>query len=366
MAINPLLWRESIVSIGRGEPFRERVVAVALAGAAMVACPLYWDWQGWDRASVAGSASLAHAALGLVVTVQACLSVGLVLPTARAIALERDKKTLDALLATRLSGPQVVLGVMASGLLRLANGMVATLPPVVLMGYLGGIDPRLALPAGLGLASTAFSVAALSAVSSVGSRTAGHAARGAVGLLFGWFVLPAVLLMLRGFFLPTVPAWLVRPLLWAVDSSPFGPAASFFRIMPRPWGLVEGVVRMSAIQVGVSVALTAWAACRLRPASRALYDVEGRIGMLRALRAANRRPPHRRPCGDDPVLWGELHSVGGRGRAHRLADRLARLACLALFAVGVWWFAAPAFAELSERGYGPSPRAYTMPEINPL
>src|SRR4051794_29404575 len=206
MAINPLLWRESIVSIGRGEPFRDRVVAAALAGAAMVGCLLYWDWQGGGRASVSGSASFAHAALGLVVAVQACLSVGLVLPLARAIALERDKKTLDALLATRLSGAQVVLGVMAAGLLRLANGLAATLPPVVLIGYLGGIDPRLALVAGLGLASTALSVAALSALASVGSRSAGHAARGAVGLLYGWFVLPILLLMLRGFFLPTLPA----------------------------------------------------------------------------------------------------------------------------------------------------------------
>ena len=107
---------------------------------------------------------------------------------ARAIASERDRKTLDALLATRLSSPQIVLGVMAAGLFRFANGLAATLPVVVLMVYLGGVDPRFASLACVGLASTAVGVAALSAVASVESRTAGHAARAAVGLLYAWFV----------------------------------------------------------------------------------------------------------------------------------------------------------------------------------
>ena len=122
---------------------------------------------------------------------------------------------------------------------------------------------------------------------------------------------------------------------------------------------------MAAIQVAVAGALTAWAVWRLRPASRALYDVEGRIGMLRALRAANRTLPRRRPCGDDPVLWNEKYWLRVRSRAGRVAGRLVRLAWAGLLAVGTWWFAAPAFVELAERGYGPSPEAYTMPEIEP-
>ena len=284
MSIGSFLRREYVVSIERGELFRDRILAAALAGTAVVSCLLVWDWKGWDRTSVAGASSFAQVAFGFVVAAQACISVGFVLTVARAIASERDRKSLDALLATRLSSPQIVLGVIAAGLFRFANGMGATLPVVVLMVYLGGVDPRLALLACLRMMSTAFGVAALSAVASVESRTAARGSRAAVGLMYAWFVLPACLLLYRGFLLPAAPVWLVRPLLWALDGSPLGVAGSFLGILPRPWGLVDAVFRMALTQVAVAGALAAWAAWRLRPASRALYDVEGRIGMLRALR----------------------------------------------------------------------------------
>jgi hypothetical protein len=137
-------------------------------------------------------------------------------------------------------------------------------------------------------------------------------------------------------------------------------------VFPRPWGLAEAVFRMAALQVAIAAALTAWAVWRLRPASRALYDVEGRRGVLRALRAANRALPRRRPCGADPVLWNEVYCHRMRSRAWRVAGRLARLASAGVIVVGTWWFAEPAFVELAERGYGPAAEAYRMPDLNPL
>lgn len=366
MSIGPFLRLEYAGSIERGELFRDRLRAAVPLGLVLALALVVWDWNGWDRASVAGAATFAHVAFGLVVAVQACLAVALVFPVARMIALERDRKTLDALLATRLSSLQIVVGVMAAGLFRCANGMAATLPVVILMVYLGGVDPRFVMLACVGLGSTALGVAALAVVASVESRTSVRALGAAAGLLQVWFVLPVVSLMLRGLFLPAVPAWLVTPVLWALDSSPFGPAGSFFRILPRPWGIVAGVYRMAALQAAVAAALTAWAVWRLRPAARALYDAEGRIGMLNALRAANRSLPYRHPCGADPVLWNEVSSDRARSRAGRFAGWLVNLLTTSLIAVGTWWFAGPAFLELAERGYGPSAQAYTMPEINPL
>ena len=160
MSIGPFLRREYVVSIERRELFRDRLRAAVLTGTAVVSCLVVWDWKRWDRTSVAGAASFAHVALGLVVAVQACISVGFVLPVAGAIASERDGKSLDALLATRLSSPQIILGVMAAGLFRFANGMTATLPVVVLLVYLGGVDPWYAPLACLGLASTGMALPA--------------------------------------------------------------------------------------------------------------------------------------------------------------------------------------------------------------
>ncbi len=58
---------------------------------------------------------------------------------------------VDALLATQLSGAEIVVGTMAAGLLRAANGLAAAFPLVVLMVFLGGVDPGLVLLSGAGL-----------------------------------------------------------------------------------------------------------------------------------------------------------------------------------------------------------------------
>src|SRR4051794_31932866 len=121
MAIGPLLRREDVVSIGGRTLFPGRLPAAAPAGGVVGGGLTVWDWKGWDRVSVAGAAAFSHVAFGLVVAAQVCMAIGFVLPTARVIASERDKKTLDALLATRLSSPQFVLGLVAAGLFRFAN-----------------------------------------------------------------------------------------------------------------------------------------------------------------------------------------------------------------------------------------------------
>ncbi|MDG3006811.1 hypothetical protein [Paludisphaera mucosa] len=366
MSLGMFLRREYVVSIGRGSLFRDRLLAAALTGSAVLACLLLWDWNRWDRTSIAGASSVGRVAFGLLVVVQVGFAVAFVLPTARAIASERDGRSLDDLLATRLSSSEIVLGVMAAGLFRFANALAATIPVSVLIVYLGGVDPRYALLAFAGSASTALLVAAMSVAASVESRTAGRAARSAFGLLYLWFVVPALLLTARGFLLPAVPDWLLTPLLWALDGGPLGPAGSGIGILPRPWGIVEAVARMAAIQVVVAGALTAWAIRRLRPVSRALYDLEGRIGLLQALRAASRSRPRRRLCGDDPVFWNEAFGQPTETRAGRAASRGVQFAGIGAIVVCTWWFAGPAFRELADRGYGPSAEAYRMPEMNPL
>jgi hypothetical protein len=141
---------------------------------------------------------------------------------------------------------------------------------------------------------------------------------------------------------------------------------SLIGVFPRPRGLVAAFFRLAVFQVAVALALVAWAIWRLRPASRALYDVEGRIAMLRALRAAVRSLPRRRACGFDPVFWNDVYSYSAKTKAGRVAGRLVRLTTAGMLVVGTWWFAAPAFVELSERGYGPSAEAYTIPDTSPL
>jgi hypothetical protein len=282
-----------------------------------------------------------------------------------AIASERDRKSLDALLTTWLSGAEIVVGSMVAGLLRAANGLAAALPLVVLMEFLGGVDPGLVLLSGVGLASTALAAAAISVAASVGARTRGRPVSIAIGLMLAWHGLRPAFLALRMHLWTGGPRWVPEAALWMFDTSPLGVALSLLGVMPRPGSIVESVLRMTAIETAGAAVLPLWAAWRLRPASRALEDVEGRSVRLRTLRQSRRRRP-RPPCGDDPVLWNAIQTNQRATVGAWIEARLVGLVWIGLIGLVTSWFAVPAFRELAARGYGAGPEAFTMPAWNPL
>jgi hypothetical protein len=120
---------------------------------------------------------------------------------------------------------------------------------------------------------------------------------------------------------------------------------------------------MMALQSAGAVVLCVWAIWRLRPASRGLADGEARSRVVRALRARWMRRP---ACGDDPILWYEMHSARGTSRLERVSSRICRVIGIGLFAALVLSFAAPAFRELAERGYSRSSDNLAVPEFHPL
>src|SRR5262249_31104305 len=264
------------------------------------------------------------------------------------------------------SGAEIVVGTMAAGLLRAANGLAAALPLVVLMVFLGGVDPGLVLLSGAGLASTALAAAAISVVASVGARTRGRAVSFAVGLVLAGSALPPAFLALRMLLWTGGPRWLTEAALWLLDTSPFGVGLSLLGVVPRPSSIIERVLRMMALETAGAGVLTLWAAWRLRPASRALEDVEGQSARLRMLRHSRRRRP-RPPCGDDPVLWNAIHTNRRATMGAWIEGRLIGPVWIGLIARVTSWFAVPAFQELAARGYGAAPEAFTMPAgMNPM
>jgi hypothetical protein len=233
------------------------------------------------------------------------------------------------------------------------------------MVFLGGIDPGLVLLSGAGLVSTAVAVAAIAVVASFGARTRGRAVTVAAALVFTWLVLPAAFLFLKMFFWPSGPRWLTQAALWLLDSSPYGVVTSLLGVMPRPGSVVERLLRMMALETAGAAVLTLWAAWRLRPASRALEDVEGHSARLRMLRQSRRRRP-RPPCGEDPVLWNAIHTNRRATVGACIEGRLIGLIWIGLIALVTSWFAVPAFRELAACGYGAAPEAFTLPDGNPF
>ena len=367
MWLGPFLRRELTTSVRGSRAFGDRRNAAFLTAIVVLGSFLLWDWQEWDRTSIVGSHRFGLATFGLLASGMALLAMGIAgSRVALAIASERDRKSLDALLASEFSSVEIVLGVMAAGLFRIANALAAPLPVVVLMVFLGGVSPAWVVLAGIGLASVVVLMVSFAVVASVESRTGARAVNLGSGLFALWALAPTLFLVFRPWLWPGAPSWLTSAVVAIGDGSPLGLMSNLGGIIPRPGGPVEAVLRMAAWQVGGSLALVAWAIARLRPASRGLYDVEGQATRLRMLRAAMRRPPRRPACYDDPVLWYEMHAARTSNLVMRLLGRAIGLAWLGFLALVTWWLARPAFSELIERGYGPSREAFTMPEVNPF
>ena len=126
------------------------------------------------------------------------------------IAGERERRTLDDLLTTRLSSAEIVLGKLAAGLLQYFACLATGFPVVGLLPLVGGVDPRVILITYAGTASTAFLVAGLSVLVSVHARRGGQAVRDTFLLEAIWLILPlaAELLVPRAW--PQLWPW-VRP-----------------------------------------------------------------------------------------------------------------------------------------------------------
>jgi|GEM_PF-1401481 len=357
--------REWMVLVRRKVVYVDRFVGLGLGLAGGGGGIGWWEWRGWDRGSMSGVLGLALATFGLMVVIQGGLILVQVVPqVATAIAGERHRASLDAVLTTRLSSAEIVLGVVGVGLARWANGLIAVVPLVIILAGYGGLDPRLLMLAGVGLGSTAFAMAAIAVVVSTHARTSRAALNGAVSLIVCWVVGPALVVLLKPRIWPSGPRWLVSVAIGCLSTSPFGVFMSLVGLIPRG-SLDEAVWRMIGGELALGGLLVAWAIGTLRPASRTLADDAVRITGLRMMRAMRRH--HRRPpCGDDPVLWNTIHSNRSASRVARVIGGLIGLGWTGALVVVVSWFALPAFRELLDRGYHPEPAAFAMPEGSPL
>lgn len=365
MPFGPFLRRELLTSSRRRSTYGDRAVAAGLVLAIVAAVFAIWDANGWDRASVSGMNGFTTRVFAFVVGLQVVVVMGGVTnDVAGGLAGERERKTLDALLSTRLGDAEIVLGMTASALFRCASGQAAVFPILMAMVPFGGIDPRLVLLASGGLASFAFALAALSAVAALGARDRREATNGAMVLVLTWVGLPFLVVIFVPRFWPGGAGWLVPVALPVLDSSPLGLLASLGGL--GRVGLSEAFARMVGLQMAGGALLLLWAVVRLRPACRAVYDEEGRaLWFLQTRRVRRGRWP---ACGDDPVLWREIHTTRGprAGLVGRLIGGLVHLALLAALGVATYWFAEPAFRELLARGYGAGAEGARAPEITPF
>ena len=281
---------------------------------------------------------------------------------ASSIALEKERRTLDFLLATRLSNAEIVLGKLAACMTVLVAGFAAGLPIMLLLHPLGGIDLRLIMLAYAGLITTAFFMIALAIWVSTRATNA-RAARAASGVwCFAWMCGPSFVGIVFSRAGLHLPRFVLTANAWVLTSSPFD---LWFKIATgvRPSsGLLYAVAWMSGLQVAGGALLVIWAIARLRWAYRVNVSGDSQSVAARLTRPGWRWRP-KPAVGDDPILWREMHTAraGLLGKALSLVIYLGIYGILTYF---TFFFARPALIEVWHNGYRSGITSAERPEWN--
>jgi len=264
-------------------------------------------------------AQLAESFFITFMTVQ-FFAVGLLTPayTAGAIAEEKERKTLEFLLATDLRNREIVLGKQLSRLGNMALLILAGMPILSFAQFLGGVDPGLVLRGFAGTGLMMLGLGSLSILCSVYARKPRNAIVLTYMTMFGYFALSLVLFIMLSLF-PTFagfPLWFTedpataKEFVEAVGVA--NPIIAIYRlesVFGRGQALadiVDVVFRDFAIFYGaLTLVCTVWSVARVRAVALAQS-----ASVSKKLRWAIRRKT-RRAVTDTPMVWKEIHLEPG-------------------------------------------------------
>ena len=300
-----------------------------------------------------------------MVGLHAAMMMGPVLVRATlAIAGEKDRRTLEFVLITRLTSPEIILEKLAARLVLFVTTIGAGLPVMLLLHILGGIDVRVILLAYAGLATTAFFLASLAIWFSVTAPNARRAASLTVLATMTWLMGPAL-----AWLYALVPLRLAPPRMaaltvnaWLLASSPFSVAMKLAMGVGASSGLIYAVEWMCGLQLVGGVLFLVGSMVRLRSAYRANVSDETRVRRL------SRKGPvwrlRARPAvGDDPILWKEMYTSRNSGLDKAIGS-LINLAFLGGLVYATYYYAKPALFEVWRHGYGSGVTSADRPEMN--
>ncbi|MFO0807887.1 MAG: ABC transporter permease subunit [Gemmataceae bacterium] len=246
---------------------------------------------------------------------------------AGSIAEEKERKTLEFLLATDLNNREIVFGKLAARLGTLALFVIAGLPILSIMQFFGGIDPGILLTTFAATALTVLSLAAVSLFNSVVRRRARDAIvltyLAAVGYL-AFTGLTAFLKFLLGMY--NLLIWGPIDLGELFDAFQAGNPIFGFVAVERAINtngpladVLLNELRSYAIFHSVLTAgCVAWSVLRLR--AIALAQSGGGERKAASAKVGKRR----RPVGLTPMIWKEVW-VEGNVRVGRLGGFLVGL-----------------------------------------
>jgi len=320
----------------------------------------------WDRGHVSNHDMMAKVALQAFVWMLLA-HMGVILGdcsmrAVTSIALEKDRRTLDFLLATRLGNAEIVLGKTAACMTVRVAGLAGGLPIMLLLHPLGGIDLRLILLAYAGLMTTAFFMIALAIWVSTGAANVRVATGASVLCCFAWLIGPFFVSMVFPRIGLRLPSFVLTANAWVMASSPISLLLKIGGGATPSSGLLDAVAWMCGLQVAGGALFLLWAIAWLRSAYRWSVSGDHHDLAARLTRPGWRWRP-KPPVGDDPILWRELHTA----RAGLLARMLGLVIWLGFYGILTYvtlFFARPALVEVWHHGYRSGITSAERPEWN--
>ena len=268
-----------------------------------------------------------------------------------AIADERQRKTLHYLLTSELTSAEIVLGKLAARLLQVVVLIALGLPVVSLIGLFGGIDFRMLLLAYAGTMTTVYFLATASILVSVVSRRP----REAISLLYVlelvWLVVPTLLMNTMPYWVepwPTIAKWISPALEYIAVTSPLYLTILPFRNVGFS-GPIPAILWGMGLQMAYGTAFVVLAAIRLRPSARNEGGNRGLLAKVGKITRKQRWFP-RPDCGDDAMLWKEMH-VARTGGLTKAALVVLGVALVGIIGYSAYGFVVPALDEMWNDGY---------------
>ncbi|HEY1378016.1 MAG TPA: ABC transporter permease subunit [Gemmataceae bacterium] len=249
------------------------------------------------------------------------------------VAEEKERRTLEFLLATDLRGREIVFGKLLARLGNLALFVLAGLPVLSLMQFFGGIDPGLLLASFAATALTAGSLAGVGILLSVQRRRARDAivltylvAVGYVAIAgASWLIPPLVDEYRRAQAQATAATrpgapmrtaaddeWVWETVKWVNAGNPFSGLVQVIialeRGMPVGDEVADVLGRYALFHGLLTAGCVALAVVRLRPVALAQAAAVPKKRLRFQIGGRRRRRP---PVGPRPMLWKEVRVEGG-------------------------------------------------------
>lgn len=335
--------REAAVAPRRASFFAARAVFVAaLFALTLTAWQLLVGSQRLE--SIGDLAWFGAAAFQILAPLQLAVAMPFsALLVASAVALEKDRKTLDLLLLTSLSNSELVLGKLFAGMLSVIVVVVATLPLHMIITLLGGISSEQILRVEAVTLASALVAGSLGSVIALWREKTFQALAMTLLVLvlwlLGWEILAAI---------GVDSTWLGMPARsWAIAMSPWqavqAAAQPIFDTSQTSNLWSDPVLLFLFTSIAASVALNLVAMARLRiwnpsrevaprfdeERERELADTIAVEPNSKAVVAIHSAGGKARNVWDNPVLWREIRTwaYGKRILVIRLAYWAVFIAC---------------------------------------